>query len=81
MAKTTEADVLATIQKALGADGKKITFNSRMGDSDVWDSLGHLGILAALDKQFQGKVAGIREMATADSVKTILQLLKKHSLI
>lgn len=80
-AKVTEAEVLAVIQSALGAQGREITFASQMGSIEAWDSLGHLGILAALDRKFDGKIAGIQEIAPADSVSKILDVLRAHALI
>jgi acyl carrier protein len=81
MIKLTEQDVLKTIQKALGTDGAKVTLQSKAADIESWDSLGHLGILASLDKTFEGKIAPIEGMAAVDSVPKILELLKKNSLI
>jgi len=81
MVKIKEAKVLGIIQKALNLKGKKVTIDMRIGAVEEWDSLGHLGILAALDKAFKGRVAGIKEMASADSVKKIIALLRKNSLI
>ena len=43
--------------------------------------MGHLSILSNMDKFFDGKIAPIREMATADSVRKILKILKENSLI
>ncbi|MBF0522443.1 MAG: acyl carrier protein [Candidatus Omnitrophica bacterium] len=81
MAHISESEVLNLIQKALNLKDKKITIDSVMADFTEWDSLGHLGIIVALDKFFSGKVGGIKEIATADSVRKILDILKKHSLI
>jgi len=81
MAKITEMDVLEIIQKTLNINKKNLTVESSMRDVEEWDSLGHLGILSALDKLFSGKVANIKDMATADSIRKILQILKDESLI
>jgi acyl carrier protein len=81
MAKISEKEVLEVIQKALNLDGKLTTSESSVGDVKEWDSLGHLGILTALDELFDGKVASIKEMSKADSSKKILQILKDNSLI
>jgi len=40
-----------------------------------------VGILAALDAKYDGKIANIEELATADSVRGILNILKKHNLL
>lgn len=81
MKKITEEEVLQTMRKALGPEGRKLDVNSTVKDFETWDSLGHLGILAALDKKFDGQVAEISELAGVDSVKSLLDILKKNSLI
>ena len=52
-----------------------------MSEIDEWDSFGHLEILVALDKKFDGKVASINEMASATTVEKIIKLLKIKKLI
>ena len=52
-----------------------------MLDIEEWDSFGHLGILVALDKKFDGKVASISEMASATTVKKMIDLLISNKLI
>lgn len=81
MAKVSEKDILKIIHDALNLNKKNITINTTMKDIEKWDSLGHLGILAALDKFFDGKIANIKEMATVDSVKKIIKILRNNSLM
>lgn len=82
MAKASEQEILELIRKALNLkETTVLTVESGIHDIEAWDSLGHLGILSALDKFFNGGIAPIREMAAADSVEKILQVLKKHSFI
>lgn len=81
MTKISDNDVLEIIRKALNPKQQKITLDSTSDNVEEWDSLGHLGILVALDKVFDKKVGRISEMASAGSVKKILQLLKDNSLI
>lgn len=81
MAKMTDNDVLEVIRQALNPKNAQITFDSSMDNVEEWDSLGHLGILVALDKVFDKKVGKIKEMAAADSVTKVLQLLKDNSLM
>ena len=76
-----EQKVVEIIHSALNLKDKMLTLESKMNAVEEWDSLGHLGILSALDKFFDGQVAPIKEMATADSVKKILRILKDNSLI
>ncbi len=77
----TETEILEIIAKALNVDANGLTVDSSSDNVDEWDSLGHLGVLVALDKTFDGKLAGIAEMATADSVNKIIQILKNNSFI
>ena len=76
-----ENEVLSVIQKAIGPEAGAIDMNSSMDSVEWWDSLTHLNVLVALDTHFDGKVAEIREMAQAVSVKSIIQILRGHSLI
>jgi acyl carrier protein len=76
-----ENEVLTVIQKAIGPEAGAIDMNSSMESVEWWDSLTHLNVLVALDTHFDGKVAEIREMAQAVSVKSIIQILREHSLI
>ena len=77
----TEEKLLKSIQVALGVPEGSINLESSSENTDLWDSLGQLSILQELDKLFEGKIAAIEEMASADSVATIKSLLQKHSLI
>ena len=81
MIKISDNDVLEIVRKALNPKKQKVTFDSSSDNVDEWDSLGHLSILVALDKVFDKKVGQINEMASANSVKKILQLLKDNSLL
>ena len=73
--------IFSTIETVLEMSSGSITIESSSENVKAWDSLGQLGILIALDKMFEGKVSKISEMALADSVKKILDLLEKNSLI
>lgn len=81
MSKVSPADVIATIENALEIESGLLTEISCADDFDKWDSLGLLGMLVALDKLFDGKVAAITEMSGADSIPKIFSALRKHSLI
>ncbi len=76
-----EEKLLKAIQSALDMPEGFITLESSSGNTEGWDSLGQLSILQQLDKLYEGKIAAIEEMASADSVATIKSLLQKHSLI
>ena len=62
-------------------ESESINDESSMDTIENWDSLGHLKILLALDKNLNGKAANIAELGTAFSVKEILSILKKNHLI
>jgi acyl carrier protein len=81
MPKANEKQVLEIIQRALFLEDKKVSLDTSVEDLEEWDSVGHLSILSNMDKFFDGKIAPIREMATADSVRKILKILKENSLI
>ena len=81
MKKNTEQDVLSSIEQALEIPSKSVGLDAIAEDVEGWDSIGHLSILMALDKLFEGKVAGISEIGEADSIPKILNALRKHSLI
>jgi len=81
MNKVKDEEILAVIQDALKVKGKQLSLDSSMENVEEWDSLGHLGILVALDKFFEGKVAGINDLVAADSVRKVLQILKANSLM
>ena len=81
MAEKNENDVLKCIQDSLECTDGVITIDTVATDIETWNSLGHLSILSNLDKEFEGKVASIKMLARAESVKEILQLLNENSLI
>ncbi|WP_114689326.1 hypothetical protein [Polynucleobacter necessarius] len=79
--KVTAEEVFECIEKALELQPKSINISSIKAELPEWDSFGHLGILAALDLKFNGKVASIDDMASADTVEKIISLLKANKLI
>lgn len=81
MSKISQSDVIAIIEKALEMKPNSLGENTRAEEVDNWDSLGQLSILVALDKFFDGKIANITEMASADSVSKIINVLKQYSLL
>ena len=81
MNKKSQEEVILIIQKALNLKTGSLSIKSSANNVKKWDSLGHLNILVALDSSFSGKISKIEEMATANSVKSILNLLKKNSFI
>jgi acyl carrier protein len=74
-----EEIIINIIKSALQVD--KVTIDSSTDNLEEWDSLGHLSILVALDREFEGNLAGISDMATADSVKKIILILDNNNFI
>lgn len=79
--KVTAEDVFECVEKALELQPKSINIGTIKAELPEWDSFGHLGILVALDLKFNGKVASIDDMASADTVEKIINLLKANKLI
>ena len=76
--KTT---VIATIERALDLQKGSLGENSSSADYNSWDSLGQVDIILALDTLFDGKVNAIAEMADANSVPKIIDVLIRHLLL
>ena len=66
--------IIEVISKALG---QKVTESSNVNNTKKWDSLGHLQILASLDKYTKGKSSKISNLNDATSVKAIIKMLIK----
>ncbi len=81
MSEITEKEILDIMQNALKLKEKSLTIDSSMSNVEEWDSLGHLSILVALDKFFNGKIAGVKDLVSADSVNKIINILKENSLL
>ena len=81
MSKISQSDVIAVVEKALKMELGQLKENTRAEEIESWDSLGQLSILVALDNLFKGKIASINEMAQADSITKILNILRQKSLL
>ena len=73
--------VIATIERALGLQKGSLGENSSSAEYNSWDSLGQVDIILALDTLFDGKVNAIAEMADANSVPKIIDVLIRHLLL
>lgn len=76
-----EEEVCRVIEKALDLKVGSVSINDNMHTIENWDSLGFLSILSALEKRFGNKVATLDDLASADSVREIINILKKGSII
>ncbi len=77
----SETDLFGIVGGALDTDPATITIDTKAADIPAWDSMGHLDVLEALDTRLEGKVDKIEEMAEANSVKAISDLLKRNGLL
>lgn len=75
-----EKDILQLVKKSLKTR-QKIDINSSSNNVEEWDSVGQLIILSNLDKKLKGATSNISSIATANSVKKIVSILKKNKLI
>ena len=76
-----QSTVIKIIEQALLLEPGILNEDSNSENIEEWDSLGQLTILVALDKNFEGKIASISEMAEANSVQEILTILKANSIL
>lgn len=74
-------EILKIISTALELKEGALSIDSNMDDFESWDSLGHLSILVALDKNIDGNISEISELATADSVSKIVAILKQYDFL
>ena len=68
------------IENSLELKEGDVNLESSSSNINNWDSLGHLSILVAIDKETSGKAANISELASAQTVQTIFDVLKKNKL-
>ncbi len=79
--KPSKEDILKIISKILKMSPQKIQKIDDYSKMENWDSLAQLDIISAMDKRLNGKIGKIKNIAEIKSVKKILSLLKKKSLI
>tara|TARA_B110000037_G_scaffold4568_1_gene4998 strand:+ start:1607 stop:1873 length:267 start_codon:yes stop_codon:yes gene_type:complete len=71
--KMDEKKIIRIVSKALK---KKISLKSTSSNTEEWDSLGHLSIMAAFGKETKGASSKI-DLTEVDSVKNFISKLKK----
>ena len=79
--KTSKAEILKIISKILKMSPQKIEKIDDYTKMESWDSLAQLDIISAIDKKLNGRIGKIKNIAEIKSVKKIISLLKKKSLI
>ncbi len=79
--KPSKEEIIKIVAKILKMSPQKIEKIDNYEKMDNWDSLAQLDIISALDKRLNGKIGKIKNITEIKSVKKILSLLKKKSLI
>tara|TARA_B100000989_G_C19193040_1_gene324463 strand:+ start:242 stop:478 length:237 start_codon:yes stop_codon:yes gene_type:complete len=75
-----DKELISLIKKSLKTK-RKINIKSSSRNIEKWDSVAQLIILSNLDKKLKGSLINIPQIATADSVKKIRDVLRKHKLL
>ena len=70
----TQEQIITIVKKSLKI--KTINKNSSSKNIEKWDSLGHLNIMAQLDKRTKGKSSKI-DLTNCTSIKTLSKALSK----
>ena len=78
---TDQNKIIEVVESALALGKGEIDINSSSDNIEKWDSLGQLSILSTMDELFNGKIAEIPDIASANSVKLIVSLLKENNLL
>ena len=73
-----EKEVIDVISSALNMEKSLINIDSSSENLEEWDSLSHLSILVALDQWLAGKASKMTGLATATSVKEIIDVLNEN---
>ena len=76
----TTKEFLKTIQHALELK-KEVALTDSVDSLKEWDSVGHLGILVAIDKKLGGKAGKIKKLVNCQSVKALAETLKKNKFL
>ena len=76
-----EKEICRIVEDALGLRAGSVTIDDGMDTIEKWDSLGFLAILSALEEKYGNKVAEIDDLSSAKSVKDIVDLLKRESVV
>ena len=76
----SDSKVIEIIGDVLNLQNGIVSINTSSENTDEWDSLEHLSILVALDQYLEGKAGELTELASATSVKGILEVFAKNGL-
>ena len=74
-------DIYKIIAKILKTTPAKIIKTDKLNLIETWDSLAQLDILSALDAKLGNQLSNLNDIASITSVKKLIKVLKKKSLI
>jgi hypothetical protein len=72
--------ILKLFSNTLGFNVDEKYYEKHKDQIKGWDSLAHLAILTSIDLKTNKKASGIKNLATAQSIKDIHKLLIKNKL-
>lgn len=67
--------LISGITEALEVEAHQVNIDTKSSDLEEWDSLGHISIMAFLDKSFNEVTERAPALASATSVKEIADIL------
>ena len=71
-------DLITELAIALEVPAASLTENTCASDLEQWDSLGHISILAHLDRKYDDVTENCPDLASATSVKEIFMILNEQ---
>ena len=71
----TSQDLQNIVSKALEIDSSSLSDESSAENVEEWDSIGHISILGLLEEENQGILDKYPDLATAVSVRELMQVL------
>ncbi len=79
--KVSEKDILKIIGKILKVNHNSLLKIDNYSKIKSWDSLAQLDIISALDKKLGGQIGKVKNIAEIKSIKKLISILRKKSLI
>lgn len=79
--KISKENIYKIISKILKVSEKKLIKIDKLNSIESWDSMAQLDILSAIDKKLGNKLSNLNEIASITSIKKLINLLKKKSLL
>ena len=79
--KISKENIYKIISKILKVPEKKLIKIDKLKSIESWDSMAQLDILSAIDEKLGNKLSNLNEIASITSIKKLINLLKKKSLL